>query len=67
MKNQAVNAPENLKNNPGYDVNPQFSADGKYIAWQSMARNGYGATATASVFTNCATGKKELCIREVRL
>jgi len=25
----------------GYDVNPQFSPDGKYIAWQSMERDGY--------------------------
>lgn len=41
MKHQAVNAPENLKNNPGYDVNPKFSPDGKHIAWQSMARDGY--------------------------
>ncbi len=26
---------------PGYDTNPQFSLDGKYIAWQSMERDGY--------------------------
>ena len=32
MKYQAVNAPENLKNNPGYDQNPKFSPDGKYVA-----------------------------------
>ena len=25
----------------GYDTNPQFSPDGKYIAWQSMEREGY--------------------------
>ena len=25
----------------GYDVNPQFSPNGKYIAWQSMERDGY--------------------------
>ena len=41
MKNQSVNAPENMKNNPGYDQNPQFSPGGKHIAWLSMARNGY--------------------------
>ena len=41
MKNQAVNSEENQKNNPGYDTNPQFSPDGRYIAWQSMARDGY--------------------------
>lgn len=25
----------------GYDVNPKFSPDGQYLAWQSMARDGY--------------------------
>ena len=25
----------------GYDTNPQFSPDGHYVAWQSMARDGY--------------------------
>ena len=25
----------------GYDTNPQFSPDGRHIAWQSMARDGY--------------------------
>ena len=43
MKYQAVNSEENQKNNPGYDTNPQFSPDGRYIAWQSMARDGYEA------------------------
>ena len=41
MKYQKVNAEENLVNNVGYDQNPQFSPDGKYIAWTSMQRNGY--------------------------
>lgn len=27
--------------NKGYDINPKFSPDGKYIAWQSMERDGY--------------------------
>lgn len=27
--------------NMGYDINPKFSADGNYIAWQSMERDGY--------------------------
>lgn len=43
LRDQAVNAPENLKNNPGYDQNPQFSPDGKYVAWLSMERDGYEA------------------------
>ncbi len=38
---QAVNADPQA--NTGYDQNPQFSPDGKYIAWQSMARDGYEA------------------------
>ena len=41
LRTQSVNAPSNLENNPGYDQNPQFSPDGKYVAWQSMARDGY--------------------------
>ena len=40
---QSVNDKENLKNNVGYDQNPQFSPDGKYIAWLSMERDGYEA------------------------
>ena len=40
MKTQAINhQKEDL--NMGYDVNPKFSPDGRYIAWQSMARDGY--------------------------
>ena len=41
LRNQAVNAPENMKNHPGYDQNPKFSPDGRYVAWLSMARDGY--------------------------
>ena len=58
MKHQAVNAQENLKNNPGYDTNPQFSADGKYIAWQSMARDGYESDRNRLCIYDLATGKK---------
>jgi len=29
--------------NPGYDVEPVFSPDGRYVAWLSMARDGYEA------------------------
>ena len=41
LKTQAVNTPENLTNNPGYDQNPKFSPDGRFVAWLSMARDGY--------------------------
>ena len=43
LATQSVNAPENLQNNVGYDQNPKFSPDGKYVAWISMERDGYEA------------------------
>ena len=58
MKEQSVNNAENLKNNPGYDTNPQFSPDGKYIAWQSMARDGYEADRNRLCVYDIATGTK---------
>ena len=42
----------------GYDQNPQFSPDGKYIAWQSMARNGYESDRSRLCVMELATGKK---------
>ncbi len=64
LRNQAVNAPENLNNNPGYDQNPQFSPDGKYIAWQSMARDGYEADRNRLCVYELATGKKQYMTEE---
>lgn len=58
MKDQKVNSAENLKNNPGYDTNPQFSPDGRYVAWQSMARDGYEADRNRLCVYELATGKK---------
>jgi len=58
MKYQKVNAKENLKNNVGYDTNPQFSPDGKYVAWLSMERNGYEADRNRLCCYNLATGEK---------
>ncbi len=40
MKDQAVNRQDG-DFSVGYDINPSFSPDGKYIVWQSMARDGY--------------------------
>ncbi len=59
MKDQAVNSEANLKNNPGYDTNPQFSPDGKYIAWQSMARDGYESDRNRLCVYELSTGKKK--------
>ena len=58
LATQAVNAPENLKNNVGYDQNPQFSPDGKYIAWQSMERDGYEADLNRLCICDLQTGTK---------
>ena len=58
MKYQAVNAPENLQNNPGYDQNPKFSPDGRYLAWLSMARNGYEADRQRLCCLDLQTGEK---------
>ena len=58
MKNQEVNSEANLKNNPGYDQNPKFSPDGKYIAWQSMARNGYESDRNRLCVYNLSTEEK---------
>lgn len=41
MRLQAIDSEKFQSLNVGYDVNPKFSPDGKYVAWQSMARNGY--------------------------
>ena len=58
MKDQKVNSEANLANNPGYDTNPQFSPDGKYVAWQSMARDGYESDRNRLCVYELATGKK---------
>ena len=55
--NQTVN--KNTANeNPGYDQNPQFSPDEQYIAWQSMARDGYEADLNRLCIYHIATGTK---------
>jgi dipeptidyl aminopeptidase/acylaminoacyl peptidase len=44
LKNQVVNQNPGLKDrNVGYDTNPKFSPDGRYVAWLSMERDGYEA------------------------
>nr|WP_294075630.1 S9 family peptidase [Prevotella sp. UBA4952] len=57
MRNQAVNhQPGDM--NVGYDENPQFSPDGKYIAWQSMKRDGYESDRNRLCVYNLTTGAK---------
>ena len=59
MKYQKVNAKENLMNNVGYDTNPQFSSDGKYVAWLSMEQDGYEADRNRLCCYDLATGEKK--------
>ena len=58
LRHQAVNSIENLANNPGYDQNPQFSADGRYVAWLSMARDGYESDRQRLCLYDMLTGEK---------
>lgn len=58
MRNQAVNH-QKSDMQVGYDVNPQFSPDGQYIAWQSMARDGYESDRNRLCVMNLSTGKKQ--------
>ncbi len=57
LQHQAVNKfVEDV--NAGYDQNPAFSPDGKYIAWSSMERDGYESDRTRLCVCELATGRK---------
>ncbi|MDD2645661.1 MAG: S9 family peptidase [Bacteroides sp.] len=43
----------------GYDINPQYSPDGKYIAWQSMEHDGYESDWNRLFVMNLETGEKQ--------
>ena len=57
LQNQAVNQ-QSSDCNMGYDQNPQFSPDGRYVAWSSMKRDGYESDRTRLCVLDLATGKK---------
>ena len=42
----------------GYDINPQYSPDGQYIAWQSMEHDGYESDWNRLCVMNRTTGEK---------
>ncbi len=42
----------------GYDQNPVFSPDGKFLAWESMERDGYEADKIRLFVADLATGEK---------
>ena len=45
--------------NLGYDVNPQFSPDGTFVAWQSMERDGYESDRNRLCIYTLADGNKK--------
>lgn len=52
---QTQNASQNLA---GYDKDPQFSPDGKYLAWLSMSRDGYESDKNDLIIMDLATRKQ---------
>jgi dipeptidyl aminopeptidase/acylaminoacyl peptidase len=50
-------APKKISNNPGADVRPVYSPDGKYIAWRSQARAGFEADKWRLFLFDRASGK----------
>lgn len=56
-KDQTINK-QDKDYNVGYDTNPMYSPDGKYIAWQSMKRDGYESDRNRLCVYNISTGKK---------
>ena len=43
----------------GYDINPLFSPDGQWIAWQSMERDGYESDKNRLFIQHLPSGKKQ--------
>ena len=57
LQHQSVNSPA-TDCNMGYDQNPQFSPDGRYVAWSSMERDGYESDRTRLCVLDLQTGQK---------
>lgn len=57
LEDQSVNK-QQADCNMGYDQNPQFSPDGRYVAWSSMERDGYESDRTRLCVLELSTGKK---------
>lgn len=48
----------------GYDTNPQYSPDGKYISWLSMERDGYEADQNRLFVMDLASGEKRFMSKD---
>ena len=61
MKYQRINSigkEQGEDYNVGYDQNPKFSPDGRYVAWLSMERDGYESDRQRLCLYELSTGKK---------
>ena len=57
--NTATRTHQNISEpNQGYDINPAFSPDGEWIAWQSMQRDGYESDWNRLMVKNLTTGEQ---------
>jgi dipeptidyl aminopeptidase/acylaminoacyl peptidase len=59
--NEVENITEGM---PGYDMCPRFSPDGKWIAWTSMARDGYESDLNRLFVMNLESKKKTFLTSE---
>lgn len=57
LEHQSVNN-QSKDNNVGYDQNPQFSPNGRYVAWLSMERDGYESDRSRLCVYDLKTGNK---------
>lgn len=57
LEHQPVNR-QTTDCNTGYDTNPAYSPDGRYVAWLSMARNGYESDRNRLCILDTETGEK---------
>ena len=48
----------------GYDTNPQYSPDGKHIAWLSMERDGYESDQNRLMVMDLQTGEKRFVSKD---
>ena len=48
--------------NKGYDINPAYSPNGEWIAWQSMERDGYESDENRLCVMNLKTGEKRYLV-----
>ena len=59
LTNEGIKEERNITaDNGGYDTNPSYSPDGKWIAWLSMERDGYESDQNRLMAMNLETGEK---------